>query len=515
MTHSAIGVRSCEQCGSALASRALFCSSCGTAVPRDLRSPDPVARPKAWFEQDGEQGAAEAAPEPAVVTDRVQAPEPEVAEVVVPQGEGSRELVEETPPIGIGLEADPGASGPETAPLGLPLPVGMTPELGEPAAAPEPDEPQAVAAEPDPEPEPEAANGSATARPAVAAQSWSWDRESRTPPAPVVPAAPPAQASARTSGFADPQTGPMSIIPAAASSWSAGRVSAPASTSLRVERQADRLAASPPTSPPPLESLRPSTDSNLSATLVRPPTPDYRVVELGGSGASSTWASRTELVTPSLDATAVEPAALGHGLPPSEPTGRRDLLTRPNLLRVGVPVLVAVLAMAGVLMLFRSRSDAGAAQSQTLAADPRAAAVRSWQDGNAAWSRGDITLVCDRYDGVGAQGMWATVARCQSAERQGYDSTSGADRSTIAGMTVDPTTTQTLPDGSVVIWYRNARVGANPVAIFGNDDFAVMRQLDGQGWRQVGARYSGTVVGTLPAGLSASVSSSRSASPSS
>ena len=583
MTHSAIGARSCEQCGSALQSRALFCSSCGTAVPRDMRPPDPVARPKAWFEQDGDPEEEPASPDPVTVTDRVEPAEPELAEPELAEPEPAQpelaeppvaediepegaepvaeaeaaepltepeELVDETPPMGIGLAARAEASGPETAPLGitlLPVPV---PDQSETEAS----QSEVVTAETEPteteqaeteraETEPEETEAAA-ALPAGGSPSWSWGRDpaptaagASTGPAAHAPAVtPPAQVNARSNGFADPQTGPMSIVPAAAS-WSAGRVVTPdrlevgvdtrvgsradlrteARTDTRTDNRTDsrtetRSESRSETLLAPLESLRPSTDPDRASSLVRPPTPDYRVVELAGRGSPSTWASRTDLGPPVPDVTMVQPVAAGHGLPPPVPPGQSGRFGRTGLVRIGVPVLVAVIAMAGVLLLFRSRSDAGTAALQPSPSDPRTAAVQSWQEGNTAWSRGDITLVCDRYDGVGAQGMWATVARCQAAERQGYDSTSGADRSTIASMTVDPTTAQTLPDGTVVIWYRNARVGGNPVAIFGNEDFAVMRQLDGQGWRQVGARYSGTVVGSVPASLSTSPSGSASRS---
>jgi hypothetical protein len=163
---------------------------------------------------------------------------------------------------------------------------------------------------------------------------------------------------------------------------------------------------------------------------------------------------------------------------------------------VGVPwrrILVIALVLIGLvaaLLFWLLRVTGG---------DMRQQAVTAWRDGNAAWSRGEIDTVCDTYDGIGAGGMWQDRATCIEAERAGYDQAGPVQRESLAAMTVDPALAQVVDDRTVVIWYRDARVNGVRPPYFTDTDLAVMRRLDGQGWRQIGVRYGSDVVGAVPA----------------
>jgi hypothetical protein len=125
-------------------------------------------------------------------------------------------------------------------------------------------------------------------------------------------------------------------------------------------------------------------------------------------------------------------------------------------------------------------------------------AVAAWRAGNAAWARRQIDIVCDRYDGIGPEGLWRDRATCVASESAGYDQSTVQQRARLEAMTVDPRTVQVLGEDLVVIMYRDARVDGERSPDFTETDFAVMRRIVGQGWRQVGVRYGTDVVGTVP-----------------
>ena len=169
---------------------------------------------------------------------------------------------------------------------------------------------------------------------------------------------------------------------------------------------------------------------------------------------------------------------------------------------VGVPgrtvlviAVVVVVAVAGVLFwLLQSGSD-----------DAREEAVAAWRAGNAAWSRGEIETVCDRYDAIGDGGMWQDRATCVKAEQAGYDQAGRAQRDSLAAMTIDPARADVVDEDTVVIWYRDARANGQRPPYFTDTDLAVIHRLDGQGWRQVGVRYGTDVVGSVPQAVLQSV----------
>ncbi|MFZ0157549.1 MAG: nuclear transport factor 2 family protein [Kineosporiaceae bacterium] len=152
---------------------------------------------------------------------------------------------------------------------------------------------------------------------------------------------------------------------------------------------------------------------------------------------------------------------------------------------------LAVLVVAGGLITW----IVGAQQR-----DIRVDAVAAWRAGNAAWARGDIAAVCDTYDGIGTDGMWKDRATCMSSENKGYQEASTEQKAALAALTVDPTRTELLGTDTVVIWFRDARVDGRPPEYFGPSDLAVM-SLTGGSWRQIGARYSGAIVGSVPSAV--------------
>ncbi len=159
-----------------------------------------------------------------------------------------------------------------------------------------------------------------------------------------------------------------------------------------------------------------------------------------------------------------------------------------------VPLVLGlgVLALAGGLIAW--------VVTGRTAHDIRVDAVAAWQAGNSAWARGDIAAVCDSYDGIGKDGMWKDRATCMSSETTGYREATKEQKAALLALTVDPSRTELLGTDTVVISFKEARVDGQPPKFFGPADVAVMR-LTGTEWRQVGARYSGAVVGYLPATL--------------
>lgn len=160
--------------------------------------------------------------------------------------------------------------------------------------------------------------------------------------------------------------------------------------------------------------------------------------------------------------------------------------------------MLALVAVAGVAALVLWPGASVGSSGRTSSA--RQAAVAAWQEGNAAWAAGDIAAVCDRYDGVGPTGMWATRAICLKSEQQGFDSATSERKQVLRSMTVDPRLVEVIDEATMVIWFRDVRVGGSRPEYFTPDDVAVMRLSEGR-WQQVGARYRGVVVGHLPAGL--------------
>jgi hypothetical protein len=160
-------------------------------------------------------------------------------------------------------------------------------------------------------------------------------------------------------------------------------------------------------------------------------------------------------------------------------------------------MVALVVAAVGLLVRVVLSSDGSGTSG-----DVRPAAVAAWHEGNAAWASGDIAAVCDTFDAIGPEGMWATTEICLGSEGQGYEGASDEQKSQLKAMTVDPEATEQLADDTVVIWLRDAQVDGVPSQYFAESDVAVMRLTDG-GWRQIGARYSGTVVGTVPAQVQA------------
>ncbi len=202
-----------------------------------------------------------------------------------------------------------------------------------------------------------------------------------------------------------------------------------------------------------------------------------------------------------------EPAAALVGPAPGQIEGRiepaesdRDDAPRPGqprsaprgLVFVGAAMLLALVA-AAVFWALRPTGQGRASD-----------AVAAWQEGNAAWARGDIDLVCERYDGIGANGLWRDRDTCLTAEQEGYDQSTEEQRQSLIRMTIDPAKAEVLDRDTVVLWYREARVDGELPPFFLPTDLVVMHRQNGQ-WRQVGVRYGTDVVGQVPAAVLASV----------
>ncbi len=158
-------------------------------------------------------------------------------------------------------------------------------------------------------------------------------------------------------------------------------------------------------------------------------------------------------------------------------------------------IMVVAVVLVGALLWVLARSTAPNTAAEAGAA---VSAVSAWRAGNAAWAKGEVDAVCDRFDGVGAEGMWRDRATCVKAEREGYAESTERQRASLEAMTLDPKDALVLADDLVVILYRDARVDGERPPYFTEADFAVMRRLGDQGWRQVGVRYGGDVVGNVP-----------------
>ncbi|MFN8081917.1 MAG: hypothetical protein U0Q19_20335 [Kineosporiaceae bacterium] len=176
------------------------------------------------------------------------------------------------------------------------------------------------------------------------------------------------------------------------------------------------------------------------------------------------------------------------------------------------PVVIAALAvgvLAGLALVFWP--GAGRLREAATQTDVRQAAVTAWRDGNAAWARGDIAAVCDRYDGIGREGMWATRAICVESEQQGYDSATAQRKQVLRDMSVDAGRVESIDADTVVIWFRDVTAAGVRPEYFTIDDLAVMHRTD-SGWRLIGARYRGVVVGHVPPSVSSRAISSTSSS---
>lgn len=172
---------------------------------------------------------------------------------------------------------------------------------------------------------------------------------------------------------------------------------------------------------------------------------------------------------------------------------------------------VVVGALAGLALVFWP--GAGRLREVATQTDVRQAAVTAWRDGNAAWARGDIAAVCDHYDGIGRDGMWATREICVESEQQGYDTATEQRKQVLRDMSVAADRTESIDADTVVIWFRDVTAGGSRPEYFTVDDLAVMHRADTR-WRLVGARYRGVVVGNVPQSVSSRPTSAISTSPS-
>jgi len=364
--------QTCGTCGTELNPGALFCVSCGTAVPREQRVAVLAGRPRAWFERDDEEGA------PVLVV-----PEPVATEPVVPE-----------PVVPVEVDED------------------------KPESLPEP--------EPEAEPEPEPS----------ATELTDAELSETTADIPVV-----------------------------------GRL---------------RAARADVHHPP----YVPRAAGRLYDITVPPPAPGERLLDafpmLQDSAAGSdapVAGTPVDLLADRRGPDRAEPDRRAPGGPPEEP--RR---TAPRGAVLASIMVFAVLLVAVVSWMLVRPTAPNVAEE----------AVAAWRAGNAAWAKGQIDVVCDRYDGIGSEGLWRDRATCVASESEGYGQSTVQQRASLEAMTVDPRSAQVIGDDLVVIMFRDARVGGAPSPYFTDTDFAVMRRIAGQGWRQVGVRYGSDVVGTVP-----------------
>ncbi len=150
-------------------------------------------------------------------------------------------------------------------------------------------------------------------------------------------------------------------------------------------------------------------------------------------------------------------------------------------------VLLTVLALGAVLW-------------RTVLRDTRPDVVAAWRTSNAIWAGGDFEKLCTTAYALGpaGQGMYPDVATCVAGETNGYSEWPIEQRQGLAALSVDPSAVSMVTRDLAVIRIGKAMNGDQPQTLFDPTDLIVMRRLDGA-WRQAGARYSGVLIGYLPA----------------
>lgn len=263
--------------------------------------------------------------------------------------------------------------------------------------------------------------------------------------------------------------------------------------------RSDYYASSAPPAAPPLPTRHPARPPARPAYTVdaprRPLPSSWLFTETAPSTAPATDSPAPQVLS-QAEAPVPAPATAAPGAPrpPLPPAAGKVSRSSSGRWRNRV-VVVLLVALAGVLIAVLA---ARFMRTSDPVADERNNAVAAWQDGNKAWSRGNIDNVCDSYDAIGPGGMFVDRDACVRAEQAGFASSTMAQREDLSKMTVDADKVQVVASDVVVIWFKDAEVDGVKPPYFTDTDFVTMQQIPGLGWRQIGVRYGSDIVGTVP-----------------